>query len=71
LALAEVLAAAGLNHPADLRPHHISKRTALGQVQTYEQIYHFLKPGEPLSRTEDPRFKDIWPKARPVSFLVA
>jgi hypothetical protein len=64
LALAEVLAAAGLDHPAELRPHHISKRTALGRVETFEQIYHFLKPGELLSGTEDLRFKDTWPKAQ-------
>jgi glutamate synthase domain-containing protein 2 len=71
LALAEVLAAAGLAHPADLRPHHISKRTAFGQVETFEQIYHFLKPGELLSGTEDPRFKDTRPKARSDSFSPA
>jgi glutamate synthase domain-containing protein 2 len=71
LALAEVIAAAGLDHPADLRPHHISKRTARGRVETFEQIYHFLKPGELLSGTEDPRFKDIWPKTRPDSLSPA
>jgi glutamate synthase domain-containing protein 2 len=71
LALAEVVAAAGLDHPADLRPHHISKRTALGMVKTYEQMHHFLEPGELLSGTEDPSFKDIRPKARPDSYSPA
>ena len=71
LALAEVLAAAGLDHPADLKPHHISKRTALGRVETFDQIYPFLKPGELLSGTQDPRFKDAWPKARSDSFSPA
>ena len=71
LALAEVLAAAGLDHPAGLRPRHISKRTAFGRAETYEQIYRFLKPGELLSGTDDPRFKDIWPRVRPDSFSVA
>ena len=68
LALAEVVAAAGLDHPSDLRPYHISKRTALGRPETLEQIYHFLAPGELLSGTEDPRFKYSWPKARSDSF---
>jgi len=68
LALAELLAAAGLAHPADLRPHHIWKRTALGQTETLEQIYHFLTPGELLSGTQDPRFKDAWRNARSDSF---
>jgi len=34
-------------------------------------MYHFLEPGELLSGTEDPGFKDIWPKARPDSFSPA
>ena len=67
-ALAEVLAAAGLDHPADLRPRHVLKRSAFGQVETLEKIYRLLKPGELLSGTEDPRFKDAWPKARSDSF---
>lgn len=71
LALADVLAAAGLDHPSDLRPHHVSKHTALGRVETFDEIYHFLKPGELLSGTGDPRFKAAWQKARPDSFWPA
>jgi len=71
LALAEVLAAAGLDHPAQLRPHHIWKRTAAGRVETLEQIYPFLKPGELLSGTQDPRFQESWANARSDSFSSA
>jgi glutamate synthase domain-containing protein 2 len=68
LALTEVVAAVGLDHPSDLRPYHISKRTTFCRPETLEQIYHFLEAGELLSGTEDPRFKDSWPKARSDSF---
>ena len=68
LALAELLAAAGLDHPADLTPRHVIKRTASGQVQTFEQIYDFLKPGELLSGADDPQLRDAWSKARSDSF---
>jgi glutamate synthase domain-containing protein 2 len=71
LALAELLAAAGLDHPADLTPRHVIKRTASGQVQTFEQFYDFLKPGELLSGAKDPRFRDAWSKARSDSFSLA
>ncbi len=67
-ALSEVLAAAGLDHPSDLRPHHIWKRSAFNRAETLDQIYNFLRPGELLSATEDPRFRDAWPKARSDAF---
>ncbi len=68
-ALAEVVAAAGLDHPADLRPHHIWKRSASGRVETFDQIYSFLGPRELLSGTDDPRFREAWARARADSFL--
>ena len=71
LALAELLAAAGLDHPADLTPGHILKRTALGQVETFEQAYDFLEPGELLSGARDPILRDAWSKARSDSFSLA
>jgi glutamate synthase domain-containing protein 2 len=67
-AFAEVLAAAGLSHPAELRPFHFSKRIAHNRVERYDQFYRFLKPGELLGGTDDPRYKDAWPMARAESF---
>jgi len=71
VALAEVLAAAGLDHPAQLRPHHIWKRTAAGRVETFEQIYPFLKSGELLSGAQETWFKESWTNARSDSFSPA
>ncbi len=70
-ALAEVVAAAGLEHPRDLRPYHFSKRTGTGAVQTFDQLYPTLEPGELLAGTRDPRFAEAWRRARPDSFAAA
>jgi glutamate synthase domain-containing protein 2 len=68
-ALAELIAAAGLQHPADLRPLHIAKRLTAGEVSSYAEFYRFLKPGELLDGTDDPRFQTAWAMARAESFL--
>jgi glutamate synthase domain-containing protein 2 len=70
-ALAEVIAAAGLDHPSELQPWHFSKRLGAVRVQTLDQIYRFLQPGELLDGTEDPMFKDAWRMARANSFQPA
>jgi glutamate synthase domain-containing protein 2 len=69
-ALAEVIAAAGLEHPAELRPRHFSKRLAPDTVKTFDRLYRFLKPGELLAGTDDPRFQELWPLARADSFAL-
>ena len=70
-ALAEVVAAAGLDHPRELRPHHLSKRVAPNQVETYDHLYRFLTPGELLRGTDDPRFRTAWQQAQAESFTPA
>jgi glutamate synthase domain-containing protein 2 len=67
-ALADVIAAAGLDHPGQLRPHHFSKRVSSTKVLTYDQLDRFLEPGELITGTEDPRFKDAWRQARSATF---
>jgi hypothetical protein len=68
MALAEVIAAAGLSHPDELQPWHFSKRLGSARVQTLDQIYRFMTPGELLEGTEDPLFKDAWRMAQADSF---
>jgi glutamate synthase domain-containing protein 2 len=70
-ALAELLAAAGLEHPQDLRPIHFSQRTSTTAVSTFAQLYPALRPGELLDGTEDPRYGDAWRMARADSFAAA
>jgi glutamate synthase domain-containing protein 2 len=70
-ALAEVIAAAGLAHPDELRPRHFSKRVSTSRVERFDQIYRFLEPGELIGGTEDHRYKDAWTMARADSFDAA
>jgi glutamate synthase domain-containing protein 2 len=47
-ALAELVAAAGLRHPSELRPEHIIRRVSATEVTSLATLYKFLKPGELL-----------------------
>jgi glutamate synthase domain-containing protein 2 len=67
-ALSELLAAAGLDHPQQLRPIHFSKRTSSTEVMSFAKLYPSLRPGELIEGTEDPRFRDAWAMARADSF---
>jgi glutamate synthase domain-containing protein 2 len=71
MALAELIAAAGLEHPDQISPRHFLKRVAPDRVASFDQIYRFLKPGEMLTGTDDPRFQHLWPTARASSFTLA
>jgi len=68
MALGEVVAAAGLEHPDELKPCHFSKRVSVDRVETFAQLYRFVGEGEILAGTDDPRFKDAWRLARAESF---
>src|SRR5205814_1934692 len=67
-ALSERLAAAGLDHPQQLRPIHFSKRTSSTEVMSFAKLYPSLRPGELIEGTQDPRFRDAWAMARADSF---
>lgn len=69
-ALAEMLGAAGLNHPAELGPEHIVRRVSENEVQSYDQIFTFLKPNELLEgRCDHTVFQHYWDDARTDSFV--
>ncbi|MEI6559690.1 MAG: FMN-binding glutamate synthase family protein [Rhodospirillaceae bacterium] len=66
--LGELVAAVGLDHPGQLRPHHFSRRVGPDRVETYDRLYKFLEPGELLAGTDDPLFRTAWSTARADSF---
>ena len=70
-ALAELIAAAGLDHPDEVMAYHISQRLSATAVASYAELYRPLAPGELLTGTEDPRFADAWRIARADSFARA
>jgi glutamate synthase domain-containing protein 2 len=67
-ALAELTAAAGLDHPRDFRPHHFSRRINAYETRTFDELYPALKPGELLSGAQDERWSRMWEAARADSF---
>jgi glutamate synthase domain-containing protein 2 len=67
-ALAELVAAVGLEHPDQIQPHHVFTRTTAGQAGSYAEAFHFLKEGELLNGTDRPEFRADWERASVDSF---
>ncbi len=67
-ALAELTAAAGLDHPSGFKSSHISRRISQSQVVTLADLYPTLRKGELLSGAKDPRFARAWDLADEASF---
>jgi len=70
-ALAELIAASGLDHPQQIRAIHFSQRTSTTEVQSFARLYPSLRPGELIDGTSDPRFREAWAMARAETFAAA
>jgi glutamate synthase domain-containing protein 2 len=74
-ALGELLAAAGLTHPSELRPHHIVHRISSTEVQLLSARLARMQPGELLGdapgRRSHPVFELWWNRASPDAFALA
>jgi glutamate synthase domain-containing protein 2 len=57
-ALAELVAAAGLEHPSQLKPQHFMRRAAPDRVVSFADLYRVLEPGELLAGTDHPTLSD-------------
>ena len=69
--LAELVAAAGLEHPNDFHLAHFSRRVTAREIVSFAELFPTLEPGELIAGTADPRFRDAWAMARADSFRVA
>ena len=69
-ALAELTAAAGLDHPSQFHPAHFSRRVSANEVQDFAEIYPALEPGSLIAGMESSLRKD-WLLASEASFAVA
>lgn len=68
-ALAEMLAAAGIECPGDLAPHHLARRVSETEIRLFSQMHVFLEPGELLSGACDRDFYGFaWDMADARSF---
>jgi hypothetical protein len=64
-----MLAAAGLDHPSELKPKHLARRISPSEISLFSQLHAFLKPGELLSGSIDNAFyARMWRMARSDSF---
>ncbi|MFZ2872556.1 FMN-binding glutamate synthase family protein [Zavarzinia sp.] len=71
-ALAEMLAAAGLDHPSKLGPHHLARRVSSTEIRLFSQIHYGMRPGALIEGgvTSD-FYKSSWEMARADSFDAA
>ena len=70
--LAEMLAAAGLEHPSQLEAKHLVRRITDTEIRLFSQLHYFLKPGELLSgKIEGEFYERMWNMARADSFDAA
>jgi glutamate synthase domain-containing protein 2 len=67
-ALAELVAAAGLNHPTELAPAHFSRRVSPHEVKSFAELYPPLEPGELLKGSGDKRYEIPWAMASAKEF---
>ncbi|MGC8100363.1 FMN-binding glutamate synthase family protein [Metapseudomonas otitidis] len=71
-ALAEMLAAAGLEHPSQLEPRHLVRRVSDREIRLFSQLHVFLKPGDLLrDDLEADFYARMWAMARADSFEAA
>ena len=70
-ALAELTAAAGLEHARDFRPIHFSRRVSASETKTFAELYPQLQPGELIAGARDGWWREQWETARSDRFAVA
>jgi glutamate synthase domain-containing protein 2 len=71
-AVAELIAAAGISHPDDLKPHHLSRRINATETKLLSQLMPFLEPGELLENDGSREFySDAWNLARSDTFAAS
>jgi glutamate synthase domain-containing protein 2 len=68
-ALADMLAAAGLSHPDDLKPHHIVHRVSQTEIRQFDQVHNFIENGSLLDgKCTLPHYRKSWDRAQAKSF---
>lgn len=72
LALSEMIAAAGLEHPSEIRPHHLVRRIGDAEIRLFSQLHVFLEPDELVAgKCKRSFYSHAWELARADSFEIA
>jgi glutamate synthase domain-containing protein 2 len=66
-ALSELIAAAGLRHPSELRPHHLVRRVSPNQVKLAASLLPYLDPGQLLDPAQFSRLPELYAKYWPIA----
>ncbi len=68
-AFLELLGAAGLDHPRELRPHHLHRRIDFQTTRTYAQLFDYLETDALTGDRVPPKaWATDWDRARAASF---
>jgi hypothetical protein len=67
-ALAELTAAAGVTHPADISREQLMRRTMTGEVLSFAEVYPQLAPGSLIEGTAGGKYARQWAMADAGSF---
>ncbi len=71
MSLAELVAAAGLDHPLQFKLDHFSRRITAREVVSFAELYPQLDEGVLMTGTADARFRDAWAMAQAHTFAPA
>jgi glutamate synthase domain-containing protein 2 len=66
--LAELLAAAGMTSPSQLKPHHIFRRVGDGRIMTFAEQYPAIPAGALLKNSSKHPMSDAWKRAGAAAF---
>jgi glutamate synthase domain-containing protein 2 len=67
-ALAEMIAAMGLDHPSQLSPDLMIKRVSHSRVQSFREIYDHFEPDCLINGSAEHRLQQLWDLASPEVF---
>jgi hypothetical protein len=67
-AFCELIAAAGIGHPSELRPWHVERRINETDVLHYGEIYEYLEAGALLKEPLPPSYARAWRAAHAHTF---
>jgi glutamate synthase domain-containing protein 2 len=67
-AFAEVIGAAGLDHPSQLRPDHLYRRVSPSEIRPLSALYPRLEPGALLRTGGHGFIRDYWDESRADTF---
>ena len=66
--LMEIVASAGLTHPQELQPHHLTTRRSGVEARGIQELHTFLPENSLLDDPEDTPYRDWWKAAAADSF---